>query len=182
MLRVTQKEPRPGGRLRGCACLLLLAALLWPVFAAAQERIRVFSAKTGGYVMRDKVVKSAEEWRQLLTPQQYEILREKGTERAWSHPLHDAHGAGLYQCAGCGLDLFRAQDKFDSGTGWPSFTAPIAAENVRLQPDNSFLSQRTEVLCARCDGHLGHVFDDGPPPAHKRYCMNGTALVFVAQH
>jgi peptide-methionine (R)-S-oxide reductase len=142
--------------------------------------IRVYSAEKGSYVMTQTVVKTNEEWKKVLTPEQYHILREKGTERAFSGKYDRNHEHGIYRCAACGLDLYRSEEKFDSGTGWPSFTAPIAPENVSTRPDNSFFSRRTEVLCPRCGGHLGHVFDDGPKPTGKRYCMNSAALQFVA--
>ena len=146
----------------------------------APSRIRVYSAEKGSHVMTETVVKTDEEWKKTLTPEQYHILREKGTERAFSGKYDRNHEHGVYRCAACGLDLYRSEEKFDSGTGWPSFTAPIAASNVLTRPDNSFFSQRTEVLCPRCGGHLGHVFDDGPKPTGKRFCMNSAALQFVA--
>jgi peptide-methionine (R)-S-oxide reductase len=146
----------------------------------APAQIRVYSVEKGSYVMTQTVVKTNEEWKKALTPEQYHILREKGTERAFTGKYDKHHEHGVYRCAACGLDLYRSEDKFDSGTGWPSFTAPIAASNVLTRPDNSFFSQRTEVLCPRCGGHLGHVFDDGPKPTGKRYCMNSAALQFVA--
>jgi len=151
--------------------------------AEAAERsasIRVYSVEKGNFVMTQTVVKTNEEWKKILTPEQYYILREKGTERAFSGKYDKNHEHGIYRCAGCELDLYRSEEKFDSGTGWPSFTAPIAAENVGTRPDKSFFSQRTEVHCPRCGGHLGHVFDDGPKPTGKRYCMNSAALQFVA--
>jgi len=147
---------------------------------SAAASIRVYSAEKGNYVMIQTVVKTKEEWKKSLTPEQYHILREKGTERAFSGKYDRHHEHGVYRCAACGLDLYRSEEKYDSGTGWPSFTAPIAPSNVVTRPDNSFFSQRTEVLCPRCGGHLGHVFDDGPKPTGKRYCMNSAALQFVA--
>jgi len=147
---------------------------------SAPARIRVYSVEKGNYVMTETVMKTNEEWKKSLTPEQYHILREKGTERAFSGKYDKHHEHGVYRCAACDLDLYRSEEKYDSGTGWPSFTAPIAASNVLTRPDNSFFSQRTEVLCPRCGGHLGHVFDDGPKPTGKRYCMNSAALRFVS--
>jgi peptide-methionine (R)-S-oxide reductase len=143
-------------------------------------RINVYSAEKGGFIISDTVIKTEEEWKKQLTPGQYHILREKGTEKAFTGIYDNHHEHGIYRCAACGLDLFRSEDKYDSGTGWPSFTAPIAAENIITRPDNSLFSQRTEVLCRRCDSHIGHIFDDGPKPKGLRYCMNSTALQFVA--
>ena len=128
--------------------------------------------------MTDKVEKSEAEWRSLLTPEQYRVLREAGTERAFSGKYWDNHAAGRYRCAGCGLDLFDSADKFESGTGWPSFTRPLTPESVATRRDRSFFMVRTEVHCPRCGGHLGHVFDDGPEPTGQRYCMNSAALDF----
>jgi peptide-methionine (R)-S-oxide reductase len=142
--------------------------------------IKVYSYENKGDVMSDTIIKTETEWRKQLTPEQFHILREKGTEPAGTGKYAYSHEHGVYRCAGCGLDLFRSEDKFESGTGWPSFTAPIAPENISTAVDNSLFSRRTEVLCRRCGGHLGHVFDDGPKPTGLRYCMNSAALEFVA--
>lgn len=127
----------------------------------------------------DKVIKTEEEWKKLLTPEQYKILRASGTEPPFCGVNLEHKGEGIYECVGCGLPLFRATNKFDSGTGWPSFYEPIDKDNVWYHSDKAFGMVRTEIRCSRCDGHLGHVFDDGPPPTHLRYCINGTVLKFV---
>ncbi len=128
-----------------------------------------------------KVIKTDAEWKSQLTPEQYNVMRQKGTEYAYSSPLNEIHDRGIFECAACGLPLFSSAQKFDSGTGWPSFWAPIKKENVIEEVDKTLGMTRTEVLCAQCDGHLGHVFDDGPKPTGLRYCMNGVALKFEKQ-
>jgi peptide-methionine (R)-S-oxide reductase len=149
-----------------CSTALAGAAGL-PSFAAAQ------AAAT------DKVVKSPAEWKKVLTPEQYHVLREEGTERAFTSPLNNEKRKGTYVCAGCDLPLFKSDTKYESGTGWPSFWAPIDGA-LGTKVDYKILYPRTEYHCRRCEGHQGHVFDDGPKPTGKRYCNNGVALKFVA--
>lgn len=147
-------------------------SLLGPIIAQNKS-----AAKTEDVAFK-KIAKSDEEWKRILSPEQYYITRQAGTEAPYSSPLLNVHDAGVFECVCCDLPLFSSRTKFESNTGWPSFWAPIAKRNVRERIDHSLAETRTEVLCARCDAHLGHVFDDGPKPTGLRYCMNGVALKF----
>ncbi len=143
--------------------------------------IQIFDVKKNSVISVEKVVKTDAEWQKLLTKKQYEITTKRGTEAPGSCTFDEVHAPGIFRCIRCGTDLFRSSTKFESGTGWPSFYEPVSPLNIVEQTDTSLGMVRTEVLCARCGSHLGHIFDDGPKPTGKRYCMNGFTLKFEAE-